>query len=224
MSDSCLICFFSWGRKEIVSQSFGSLLQSVRPQDKLLVFDQGGYNLDYYKQLIENIDYLIATHLNFEIGPAWMLFQDIVNWIRKMDQIYPLEEETRVKRTGKLFRGWKPDYICIVESDCTGKRGWLDRVMKIFESKEPIGIASGYDAPEWPAIRMDGDIKIKDINPGVNVIMKTDYYLKLFDTLWFKGQDRRVSKLNKAQKKVIGVINELTHIGEGVGRTEGFIK
>ena len=90
MSDSCLICFFSWGRRKLVSKSFTSLLRAMRPQDKLLVFDQSGYNIDYYRQLIINIDYLIVTRLNFEIGPAWMLFQDIAHWIMKMEYIYSL--------------------------------------------------------------------------------------------------------------------------------------
>ena len=224
MSDSCLICFFSWGRKDMVKRSFSSLLQAMRPQDKLLVFDQKGHNIKYYYYMLENIDYLITTRLNYEIGPAWMLFQDMARWILRTALLYPKDKEDRVKRTNELFRGWKPDYICIVESDCIGREGWIDRVLKIFESKEPIGIASGYDAPEWPAIRMDGDIKIKEINPGVNMVFKTDYFLNLFDTLWYKGQDRRVSELNKAQGKVIGVINEILHIGEGTGRIGGFRK
>ena len=203
-------------------KSFTDLLQNKRPQDKLLVFDQGGHNLEYYQQMIANIDYLTVTKLNFEIGPAWMLFQDMVRWILRTAWIYPKDKEDRVHRTGELFRGWTPDYVCIIESDCIGKQGWIDRVLKVFNSTEQIGIASGYDAPEWPALRMDGEIKIKETNPGVNMIFKTDYFLTLFDTLWFKGQDRRVSEINKERKKVIGVLDEITHIGDGMGRTEGF--
>ena len=223
MSDACLVCFFSWGRKNIVSKSFINLLENIRDQDKLAVFDQGGHNIDIFSKYLSIIDYFFTTKLNYEIGPAWMYFQYLTNWIKSQARNYPKDKEERVGRNGDLYRGWVPDYVCIIESDTIGNIGWIDRVISIFSSNERIGIASGYDALEWPEIKMNGSIKIKEINPGVNMILKTGYFLELFELLWYKSQDRMISKLNRDNGNCIGVINEITHIGGNSGRTKGFI-
>jgi len=225
MNDSNLICFFSYGRREIIKKSFPNLLENVRKQDRLLVIDQEMKNLDFYLRYRDKIDFLWLTKWNYDIGPVWGYMKHVVLW---MEMILPTYAG---HRKDDKIRHWYPKYVNIVESDTTGKKGWIDRVLKIFDSKEPIGIASGYNAMEHPVLRKDGDIIIKEVARGQNMVFKTEYFLGLFDnlynnkgekmeTLGTKSQDWQMSMANKRMGKVVGILDEITHIGEGKGRTK----
>lgn len=212
MDDSCLICFFSYGRRELVEEGFHSLRENRRPQDRILVFDQMGLNADFYLKYKDEIDFFFVTKLNYEIGPVWLFIKQFILWKEKTSKIF-------VRDTNKE-KGWYPAFVNILECDTVGKAGWIDRVLRLFDSPEPIGIASGYNGEEHPTLRQSGETLVKDITSGVNMIIKTDYFLSLFDMLGTKGQDWEVCRVNKANGKVVGVIpNEIRHTGTESGRS-----
>ena len=217
MSDSNLICFFSFARAELVKRSLDSLLESVRPQDRLLVIDQEMRNFDLYAEYRDKIDFLFFMYLNYDIGPVWMFLRNFIMWKKSLIDTYVNVHKNPVK-------GWYPDYVNIVESDTIGKKGWIDRVVKIFDSSYPVGIASGYDGIEHRAVKWDGKIKIKDVACGVQVMFKTEHYLNLFEVLHIRSQDGHASERNKKMGKVVGVLpGEIEHIGADM-KTHGSVK
>jgi hypothetical protein len=238
-TDNCLICFFSWGRRDLTTTALESLLDNVRLQDRIAVFDQGMHNLEYFATVKDKIDFLFTTKLNYEIGPAWMFFKQLYLWIKGLHQVFRKESEDRNGFVGERFRGWKPDYICIYESDAVGKPGWINKVVGVYKGLDNVGIASGYGGDHFVIERKNityeeettngvkilanHEVLIKDVICGVNQIIPADYFCDLFETLFIKGQDWAVSKKNKENGRLAVVVpDEVRHIGEGMGRTEGF--
>lgn len=218
MSDRNLICFFSWGRRPLVQTSFENLLENVRPQDRIAVVDQAGYNIDFFTKHFDKIDFFTVFKKNYEIGPAWMYFKALVNWI------IAIEEGVFIgKRPDDRMRAWLPDFVNVVESDTFGESGWIDKVVDIFNSMEPIGVASGYLGAEGEILRHDGDIAIKELNGAPQFMMKTSLFISLFNSLPTKSQDRKICTLIKDRGMVLGIRPGLIqHLGEGMGRAEGF--
>lgn len=208
-SNSNLICFFSWGRPDLVERSFTNLLLNVRPQDRLLVIDQEMRNFNFYAKHRDRIDFLHFNYLNYHIGPVWMYIRNFLMWKKSLIDTYINVHKDEAK-------GWYPDFVNIVESDTIGKDGWIDRVVQVFNSRHPIGIASGYDDNDvkHKTIAWDGKIKIKDTCCGVNAMFRTQHFLDLFDVLHIRSQDGHASEKNRNMGKVVGILpGEVKHIG-----------
>ncbi|MDZ4228352.1 MAG: hypothetical protein U1E54_03840 [Candidatus Levybacteria bacterium] len=218
MTDRNLICFFSWGRRELVEKSFTNLLESIRPQDKLLVVDQGAYNLDFYMRHLGKIDFLTFFKENYEIGPVWDYVKSLVIWKKTIS-----EKTFGGSRPSDKARAWVPDFVNIVQSDTIGKKGWISRLVKVFDSKENIGIVTGYNnLVEGEVLRKDGDILIKTLTAGVQMMMRTELFLELVDGMPCKSEDRKICLMNDKVGKVIGVLpDEIVHIGFGKGKERG---
>lgn len=202
MADRNLIVFFSWGRPELVKRSFESLIKNKRPQDRLLVVDQEGKNLDFYQENITHIDWLNIWKENYGIGPVWMFVNRFLKWKFRLRDIGYTDN-----------RNWEPDFVNIVESDCIGKDGWIGRALKGFGIREKVGIVSGFDSTTQPTQRITDGFKIKKSVCGVNVIAKTEHFIHLSDLQRQTGQDRHASVINGNDKLVVAVIDEITHIG-----------
>lgn len=214
MDDSCLICFYSWGRRELVEQGFNSLRQSRRPQDKIFVFDQSGLNLDYYWNFKADIDFLFVPAFNYEIGAVWMFIKELVDWKFKTHQFF-------VKDTN-IVKGWYPDFVNVLECDTDGKPGWIDRVLRAF-TIDKVGIASAYHGPEHPTLEEKDGFLIKDITSGVNMVFRTEYFRQVIEQagiLGGKGQDWLICKANKELGNKVAVLpNEIRHTGTQQGRS-----
>lgn len=214
MDDSCLICFYSFGRRELVEQGFNSLRQSRRKQDKIFVFDQQGLNLDFYLKFKSEIDFLFVPAINYEIGPVWMFIKELVDWKLKTTKVFV--------RDNNLEKGWYPAFVNVLECDTEGKVGWIDRVLKAFDLKN-IGIASAYHGQEHPTITQEGDFLIKDLTSGVNMVFRTDYFLEVIEKagiLGGKGQDWLICGANKELGNRVAVLpNEIRHTGGDWGRS-----
>lgn len=206
--DKNLICFFSWGRRDLVEKTFINLLESKRDQDRLLVIDQEMYNSDFYIKHKDKIDFLVFFKLNYDIGPVYGFIRNFVKWKFETKQVYD-----KVNIEGQ---NWYPDYINIVESDAIGKKGWIDRVLRVFKVNADITIASGYQASEHPTKAEIDGVLLKDITAGVQLMIPTNYFLKLFEILNTRNQDKHLCLLNNNIGKMAGILpGEIIHIGEG---------
>ncbi len=223
VNDKNLICFFSWGRTELTKKSFENLLENVRPQDKLLVVDNEMLNFDLYAKHRDKIDFLTFFKLNYHIGPVWMYIYNLVHWQRDKRETYrDLNKRRGVKKNiqekNKIEdpeRYWYPDYINIVESDTLGKKGWIDRVLEVFQLDATVGIASGFDSKNVGVKSKNGKVLLKDTVCGVNAIFKTEHFLSVAHYFERTGQDKHVSIRNRHLGKMVGIIpDEITHIGE----------
>jgi len=209
-SDQNLICYFGWGRRKYIEQTFPILLNTIRPQDRLLVLDQEMHNFDYYAQFKDQIDYLIFTKKNYRIGPAWELFKYIALWLKTI-------KHSDVR--------WFPDYINIIESDALIERGdWIDKLIPLFETEgQKIGIVSGYlgdDDPNTKVIRMIGTTRIKIGSQGVNVIVRTTDFLEIGD---YPNYTQDLYFQEKIQDKGrVACFPCIKHIGE-LGKKKGLI-
>lgn len=215
--DKNLICYFSWGRREYVEKTFPLLLSSIRQQDRLLVLDQEGHNLEYYSQFMDKIDFLIVPKQNYFIGGAWTLFKYISKFlleIKKMDD----EPESEHKYTF-----WYPNYINILESDALIRRNdWIDILMNCF--KENIPIVTGFkneDDPNEKIIKVEGRVYFKESAHGVNVICRVSDFLEVINFPAFM-QDGYFSKQLRPKGR-IACIPCIDHIGTK-RRKAGFFK
>jgi len=169
-NDRNLICYLSWGRREYVEQTFIPLVENMRPQDRLLVFDQDGFNADFYLKYKDKIDYLFLTKHNYFIGGAWTLFRQIAQWLIEI----------------KEMSGWYPDYINILESDALIQRGdWIDRLLECFDIEgQKISAVTGYLGdrdPNEKIIRVIGDKYIKNGIHGISMICHVEDFLKIYN-------------------------------------------
>ena len=205
-SDQNLICYFGWGRRKYIEQTFPILLNTIRLQDRLLVLDQEMHNLDYYAQFKDQIDYLIFTKKNYRIGPAWEFFKYIAMWLKTI-------KHDDVK--------WSPDYVNIIESDALAEVGFIDKLMPLFNSQ--TAIVTGYlgaDDPNTTIIERDGEAYIKAGMQGVNVIVRTQDFLEISDYPNYT-QDFYFQEKMK-HKGRIACLNLIKHIGEK-GKKSGLI-
>ena len=222
MEDKNLICFFSWGRTELTEKSFKNLLENVRPQDRLLVIDNEMLNFDLYAKHRDKIDFLTFFKLNYHIGPVWMYIYSIVLWHKSKQQTYKDLHKTKTPDAKRKIvkdeeRYWYPDFINIVESDTLGKKGWIDRVLKLFEQDKRLGIVSGYNSDIWTK-EDRGTYLVKKTVCGVNAIFDTDYFTHIAHYFERYGQDRLVSVRNRNYDKLVGILpNEIIHIGDKKG-------
>jgi hypothetical protein len=218
MSDNILHCFYSWGRKEYTEKCFNSLLKNKREQDRILVIDQEGHNIDYFK---DKTDFLFVPKKNFLIGAVWMYIRNFINWNQEITNFYG--SNRRLIFSGKEDIIWEPDFINVMESDAFGEDDWINKILQIFEYDEPIWIATGYDAPEHETMKDKTKYKIKKMTPVVQMMFKTENFMKLFTYLPLYAQDIEICEMSTKFGKYIGVINVIKHIG-AVGKNEGFIK
>jgi hypothetical protein len=201
-----LVCFFSYKRPELTERSFLNLLENIRPTDRLLVIDQERYNTDFYLKYRDRIDFLMTNKVNYEIGPAWMLIRNLVNWLKEKNSSFKDKE----------VKAWCPEVIDIVESDTIGNQGWIDRV-EILLDLPRVGIASGFYEKGIRRLLKPADengIMYAETANGVNMMFKIDYFLDLFSILGGKGQDWAVSQLNLKNGKIVALRDEIEHIGE----------
>jgi len=206
--DKNLIMFFSWRRLELVEKSFVNLLESVRPQDKLLVLDYEGANSSFFLRHKDKIDYLFFPKFNSDKGLTWHFLRQFLNWLDKINIIFDRHDNIK----------WYPDFINIVESDTLGATGWIDRIIEVFNNDEKIGIATGYDANEWETKNKQREILIKETTPGVQMMFKTEHFKQLMDglntTLGCRRHDWIVSQKNLSMGFNVGVLpGEIIHIG-----------
>lgn len=213
-NDKTLFAFFAWGRGDLVKRSFESLLETVRPQDKILVIDQEMQNFEYFAKHRDKIDFLTFFKENYSIGPVWVFIRNFLKWNMDIREAFVKDEEQL----------WFPDYVSIVESDTIGKKGWIDRLIEVFEMDGSvlrekagcIGMVSGYDAPEHPAREIINKIKFKKTVCGVQVLFKTRYFIDIANFFEKTGQDTHCSIKNRINNKLIAVKpGEIIHIGEG---------
>lgn len=212
--DKTLFAYFAWGRGDLVEKSFESLLETIRPQDKLLVIDQEMQNFEYFAKHRDRIDFLTFFKMNYSIGPIWVYIRNFLMWKRDIREAY-LDDSDRI---------WYPNYISIVESDAVGKKGWINRLIEVFNMDDSvlrekagcIGIVSGYDGLEHPPREIINGIKFKKRVCGVQALFKTDYFIDIANFFEKTGQDTHVSIKNKINNKLIAVLpNEIEHIGVG---------
>lgn len=215
--NNVLHCFYSWGRKDYTEKCFNSLLKNKRPQDKILVIDQEGHNIDFYKG---KADFIFVTQKNYQIGPVWMYIKNFVNWVLEVPDVYG--RTSRLSFSAVDDVKWKPDFINVVESDALGKDGWIDKLIRVFELDEYFGIVTGYDAPEHKVMKIHKGIKIKDITPSVQMMFRTEHFMKLYTYLPFFSQDIEICIMNKKLYKTIGVLSEIEHIGIN-GKNKGLV-
>lgn len=164
-TDKNLICYFGWGRRVYIEQCFPKLLEAIRSQDRLLVVDQEMHNFDYYAQFKDRIDYLVYFKKNYRIGPAWEFFQYMARWLKTVKH-----EDVK----------WSPDFINIVESDALVQTNFIDRLMPLFN--EETMVATGYLAENDPNTKIvghEGEVFHKQGTQGVNIIVRTDDFLKV---------------------------------------------
>lgn len=205
--DANLICYFSWGRREYIEKTFPELLKSKRPQDRLLVLDQEMHNIDFYTNYKDQIDYLIFTNKNYRIGPAWNLFKNITNWLKENNH-------------GDVR--WYPDFINIVESDALCEVGFIDKLVPLIKGK--IVVASGYLAskdPNTKILRRDGEVYIKEGTQGVNVIVRTEEFLKVKD---YPNYTQDLYFQNHISNKEVACLPIVKHIGSEKPKSKGFFR
>jgi len=210
MSDRNLICFFAWGRPELTQKGFESLLESKREQDRLLVIDQEGHNQGFFINHRKDIDYLMFFKNNYHISPVWMFINNFIMWFKDKNLIYRCENNDDVKLA------WCPDYVNIIESDTLGKKGWIDRVLKGFDIDKNIKIVSGYNGQEHEIIEEKEGFYIKKIVNGVNMIIETDYFIELFESLLARkfAIDWKVSEKNSSLGNLAAILSdEIKHTG-----------
>jgi len=219
MSDNILHCFYSWGRKEYSQKCFEALLKNVRPQDRVLVIDQEGHNLDIYQG---KVDYLFMTKYNYSLGPVWMYIRHFLLWINDLPHT---KGNNRLRDfSGKEEIKWQPDYISVLENDGLMNEGCVGKLLLLFQL-ENVGIVTGYDAPEYKeheTIKVVGNTKIKKTTPCVHMMFKADYFSTLFQYLPYYTQDFEISTNNLNNGKTVACINEIKHIGEN-GKSQGFV-
>lgn len=166
-TDKNLVCYFGWGRREYIEKCFPALLDSIRPQDRLLVVDQEMHNMDYYMQFKDQIDYLVGFKQNYRIGPAWEFFKYLAMWLKTV-------KHSDVK--------WSPDFINIVESDALVSKNFISELTPLI--KDNVKVASGYmglEDPNTKFVRREGKVLYKVGTQGVNVICRTEDFLKISD-------------------------------------------
>ena len=198
-NDKNLICFLSWGRTDLTSQAFKSLLESIREQDRLLVLDQEMLNFDFYATYKDKIDFLMLFKGNYGIGTMWTFLRYFTWWL---DSIKSYKD------------GWYPDFINFVENDVIGKKGWIDRLLKIFELDSRIGIATGFDEKDRKGFIIDKS------SCGVQMLIRTEDFIRLIKNLKPFGQDYDISFRNQQDGKLVGILaEEIKHIGVGRSKT-----
>lgn len=206
-NNKTLFAFFAWGRGDLTEKAFESLLETIRPQDKLLVIDQEMKNFEYFAKHKDKIDFLTFFKMNYHIGPVWVYIRKLLEWKRDIKGTYLKYPEHQ----------WYPDYVTIVESDAIGKKGWIDRLIPIFNlGGKDIGIVSGYDGLEHPPLETIDGIKFKKLVCGVQVLFKTNHFIDVANFFERYGQDKHVSIRNKNLGKLIAIKpGEIEHIGIG---------
>jgi hypothetical protein len=208
-SDRNLICFFSWGRRELTERCFTALLPTVRPQDRLLVVDNEGLNMELYLKYMDKIDYFFRPKLNYFIGPIWTFIRCFVDWL--------FDEAQAFERTEPHY--WTPDFINIVESDALVKPGWIDECLKAF-SIDRVMMVSGYDSPVIRSEYEEGknkEYKMKTRICGVNVIADREFFCKNSVYYTKYTQDKHLSLRAKALNFKIAIVTGgwVEHIGDG---------
>ena len=121
----------------------------------MLIHRQAGHSDNRNK-----IDFLTFFKKNYHIGPVWVYIRNFLMWNRDIREAYVDDEEHL----------WFPDYVSIVESDAVGKKGWIDKLIEVFEmdgsvlkdKAGKIGIVSGYDGLEHPSREIVNGIKFKN--------------------------------------------------------------
>ena len=209
-NDKNLICYFGWGRLEYVKLTLPAVIKSMRPQDRLLVVDQEMHNFEYLATLKDKIDYLIFLKNNYKMGPMWDLFRGIAIWLRDKS---------------KTELAWQPDFINIIESDGLGEDDWINKLMPLFNLKdEKIAVVSGYlgeDDPNTVIVKRIGDAYIKGGTQGVNVIVRTEDFIDIYE--YPRTQDFYFQEKVKA-KGGFACLPLVKHIGEKGRKNVGFFK
>ena len=106
----------TYKREDLFLTSFHSLLDSLTDRNgvRITVCVDGGKETKIDNFVYENCDFLLWNKENIGLGPS-------IN-----------KALAHISTLNNYFDNNKSDFICMLQDDVTYKKGWLDKLIKVF--------------------------------------------------------------------------------------------
>jgi glycosyltransferase involved in cell wall biosynthesis len=209
------ICIPVWNRGKLFSLAFDSLLKQLEGIDATIWLFDNGSDVE-----TRNILHSIAGDASHKVIKVFLP--------ENMGIPYIANVFAKAIRENCDFTGYQtPDFVMIMDSDAYFKKPVID-LIKIIERDYAIGLISGHDSTEHPAIKemdltVDGKvihIKEKENERMISMLMHTDEFLQNYPFPHYRNRDVdweitqwNPNSMMARKRKIIVACDYVLHLG-----------